>query len=273
MNQVLMKAFDEVVELLKKDDRCLGGWHFGSMARGLDDKYSDVDPVFLVDGDYFEEFDSDLPKVFEQICDEVVIYWPETFNSDEIKNYGVDIKIKDNIYQFDIFLLNSHKIDSWFCKIHYTDSQIKDIIFDRTGDIKKLLANAPKGEIYNKDVLYIIETYWHHIHMITKYFLRKDYFKLIKNFDILMKAHIELLLAEYDCITWGGWDSKVKYIPMEKKEHLKKYFASSEIEQMKLNLKESLEYFSLDAKEICKSKKIKYPQHVENCIKTEFLKL
>ena len=34
--------------LLAADARCLGAWHFGSLSRGLADRFSDVDPVVLV---------------------------------------------------------------------------------------------------------------------------------------------------------------------------------------------------------------------------------
>jgi predicted nucleotidyltransferase len=266
MNQVLLQAFYEVVDELKKDSRCLGGWHFGSIARGLDDEYSDVDPIFVIDGDHFEEFNGDLKGIFSKMFDEVITFWPESFNNDEIKNYGIDIRIKGKIYQFDIFLLNSKKLDGWWCKIHYTDAKLKDVIFDRTGSIHQLLSNAPKGEIPERDLLYIIETYWQHVHMILKYFHRKDYFKVLKVIDVLMKSHVELLLAEYDKISWGGWESKVKYVPHEKQEHLKKYFASNDLELMKLNVRESIGYFSADAKEICMNKQVEYPFAMEKAI-------
>lgn len=270
MNQTLIYALNKFVDIVKNDPRCLGGWQFGSIARGLDDQYSDVDPVFLIEGDYFEEFDKELPKMFEKICDRVVVYWSESFNNDEIKSYGVDIQISGRIYQFDIFLLNYSKIDSWWCRLHYTDTRVEDIIFDRDGVVSSLISKAPKGEIQKRDILYCIETYWHHIHMLIKYFMRKDYFKLLKNINIIMQSHIELLLEQYDCISWGGWDSKIKYIPKEKQEHLMDYFASNDIERMKKNIKNLIELFSLDAREICLNKGIIYPLEMETAIKQEF---
>lgn len=270
MNKILMQAFDRLTNILERDLRCLGGWHFGSVSRGLDDEYSDVDPVFLIDGNYFEEFDKELPRFFEKICDKVLLYWPETFNNDEIKNYGFDIQIDENIYQFDIFLLNSLKTENWGFQVHSTGIMEENIIFDRNGVIAEIVKKAPKGEIPFRDISFFIETYWHHIHMITKYFIRQDYFKILKNIHILMNAHTELLLAQYDCITWGGWDSKIKYIPAQKQEHLKLYYMFSDFDGIKKNLISSMNWFSADAREICLSKGISYPVDMEISLKKEF---
>ncbi len=48
MNKTLEQIFARSVELLKEDSRCLGGWHFGSVSRHMEDEFSDVDPVFLI---------------------------------------------------------------------------------------------------------------------------------------------------------------------------------------------------------------------------------
>lgn len=270
MNDILTHAFNQLSEIIKEDKRCLGGWHFGSVSRGMDDEYSDVDPVFVIDGKYFEEFDNELPQLFERICDKVLLYWAENFNNDEIRNYGFDIQIGEKIYQFDIFLLNSMKTESWSFKIHSTGIKKENIIFDRNGIIAEIVKNAPTGEIPYRNVTRIIDTYWHYIHMITKYFIRQDYFKILHNVRILMDAHAELLLAEYDCITWGGSDSKLRFIPPQKQEHLKQYSMVNDLNSVKKSLKLSMNWFSMDAREICLSKGINYPITVEVALKQEF---
>lgn len=272
MNKKLISALNQLIEILKNDSRCLGGWEFGSMARGLSDEYSDVDPVFVIDGKFFDEFDKDLYSMFEQICDEVIIYWHETFNNDEIKNYGVEILIQEEILQFDIFLLNSFKQDSWWLKTHSTGVDNKDIIFDKSGTIAKIVKHAAKGTINKYDTIYAIETYWHHTHMIIKYFKRKDYFKLLKNIEILMHSHVELLLSEYDQTTWGGWESKIKFIPQEKQNHLMNYYASSDFDTIAKNIMESIIFFSSDAKETCRNQSFTYPLEMEEKIIREWKK-
>jgi hypothetical protein len=271
MNDNLMNAFYKVVDVLKNDNRCHGGWHFGSLVRGLSDEYSDVDPIFLIKGKYFEEVAIDLPNIMKMACDNLVIFWKEGYNNDELKSFGCELEIDGKYYQFDIFIINDQKIDAWFCKLHYTDITSENIIFDSDGEISKLISTAPKGTIFERDINHSIITYWHHVHMVIKYFMREDYFKLHSNFNTIMQSHIELLLAKYDNTTWGGWDSKLKLcVPVEKQIHLKKYFDSTNIDKMKENLKESIEWFCIDAKSICEEKNIPYPQIIEDKIKTEY---
>jgi len=270
MNDVLMHAFEKLTEIIEKDKRCLGGWHFGSISRGMDDEYSDVDPVFVIDGRYFEEFDNELPQLFEKICDRVVICWPMFYNNDEIKAYGFDIQIDGKVFLFDIFLINSLKTESWGFREHSTGIKEENIIFDRDGVIAEIVKNAPKGEIPIRNVSQIIDTYWFHIHMITKYFSRQDYFKILNNINVLMNAHTELLLSEYDCITWGGWESKLQFIPSEKQEHLKLYYRLTDLDSVKNDLKTSMNWFSEDAQEICLSKGLNYPMTLEIDLKQEF---
>lgn len=267
MNPKLISAFKSFVDIMKKDEHCIGGWHFGSVARGLTDEFSDVDPVFVIDGNHFDEFDSKLREKFEQICDKVIVFWGESFNNDVIKNYGVDIKIGDEILQFDIFLLNSFKQDDWWFQQHYKSTKESDIIFDKDGRILQLIKNAPKGGyIPYYDIMYANLTYWHHANMIIKYFKRKDYFKLVKNTDILMQSHIKLLLSLYDKTTWGDWDSKLKYIPKDKQQHLMLYYASNDFSVMYDNIKQSIIMFSNDAKEIFATKSLEYPIDIEKSI-------
>lgn len=49
MHKDLENAFIYVVNQLKVDTRCKGGWHYGSITRNMQDSYSDYDPVFLVE--------------------------------------------------------------------------------------------------------------------------------------------------------------------------------------------------------------------------------
>jgi hypothetical protein len=68
-------------------------------------------------------------------------------------------------------------LDDYMCKIHYIDLQEKDVIFDVDSHVKKLTQNAPKGTFWKADTKRIVETYWFHVHMSVKYFMRKDFFK------------------------------------------------------------------------------------------------
>lgn len=98
MHRDLEKAFLRVIEILKSDHRCKGGWHYGSINRGESDLYSDYDPVFLVADADFKEFASDVPKILTQVSDELLIFWGESFNDDHFKNYCSVIRLGENLH-------------------------------------------------------------------------------------------------------------------------------------------------------------------------------
>lgn len=272
MNPALTKAFDKLLDIMKKDSRCLGAWYYGSLARELDDEYSDIDVVFLIDSNFFESFGTDIPKIVSQICDELVIVWPESYNCDELQNHGLIIKAQEQLFQLDFFTLNNKKHDSWIARNHYIELTPSQVIFDKGGEVAKFVAKSPKGNTVKFDVIHLIKTYWFHLHMLIKYFLRNDFFKLQKNINIIQNVHTELLLTRYDQIHWGDYCNKIKQcVPLRLQEHLKKYTISEDIEKTKTKIKECADYFSADAQNIAVEFGLKYPINMETSIKNEFI--
>ena len=273
MHKDLTLAFEKMVEILKKDERCKGGWHFGSISRGQEDIYSDYDPVFLVADKDFEQFAVDIPKIFSKISDELLILWGESFNDNYFKNFCAIVRLGENLHQLDIFLINYDHPETWMCKLHCQGCTRKDIIFDRNGETAAFLDNGYKVEKYTPDLARIMDTYWFHTAMLVKYFKRGDIFKLLKNIDILFHTHIDLLLSRYDTLDWGGWESKVKYcVPPEKQEHLKAYFAPADIMLLKTAVNKCVNLFKRDADEILEEKKIDYSKSITRQIMEYFNK-
>jgi len=271
MHNDLTHAFDKLVDLLKADARCMGGWHFGSVGRGTSDEYSDYDPVFLVADKDFEQFAADVPKLMVEISDELLICWAENFNSRHFKNFCNVIRVNDGLHQLDFFMLNHDYPDEWICKLHCNDCTINDIIFDRDGETAKFLSKGYGVESHIPDAARAMDTYWFHVMMLPKYFKRGDMFKVLKNIDILFHAHVDLLLSEYDTLNWGGWESKVKHcLPDHKQEHLKTYFATADFDSLGTAVKQAVALFSQDSAEICKTKGIDYPESVVRQITTHF---
>ena len=71
MHPDLVNAFNKLVQILKADVRCKGGWQYGSLSRGEEDIYSDYDPVFLVDDRDFESF----AAMFRSFLHRYVMNW------------------------------------------------------------------------------------------------------------------------------------------------------------------------------------------------------
>ena len=251
MNSILKNTFDSFVSSIKNNDSVLGSWYFGSLAHGNSDEYSDIDIVLLIDGKQFMGFESIAVSCLEQACDNILLCWSEEFNGEAIINNGYLIEKDGNVFQFDIFLLNSLLIDDFMCRMHYTELKESDVIFEKNNNVKKLIENAPKGHLWNDDVKKLVSAYWYHVHMTAKYLLRKDYFKLSHVMRTLFDTHASLLLTEYDEISWGGVENKLHYLPQEKQKHLKKYYCTEDFVLVKNNLLQEMNWFAADLSELC----------------------
>ena len=273
MDQDLRDIFNKFIENTKSMDEVLGAWNFGSEMHGKADEYSDVDVVLLVDGTAFDQMENTVDNVLSEICDDVLLRWEEDFNGEAIINNGYILRNNGVLFQFDIFLINNDMTDDFMCKIHYTDLTEKDIIFDKRGEVKKLSENSPKGSLWSDDIDRLQRTYWYHLNMAAKYLLRQDYFKLYGIFRTLYDTHSSLLLSAYDTITWGGSASKLKYIPAEKQEHLKKYYCTSDLRLDRDNLIFSAELFEKDLSEILAEKDIPHKPETGIAVKDQLIDL
>lgn len=250
MNSRLQMLNQRFITVMSKQEGVLGAWNFGSALHGTTDEWSDVDIVFLVDQQHFNRIDEQVTEWLASVSDRVIICWPEGFNSQAIKNYGYIVKSEDQLFQYDLFLINQGHADDFMCKIHYTDLKTTDIIFEVGDAVKQLIPHAPEGELWSADIEYLIQTYWFHVHMSAKYLLRADFFKLNGVLRTLMDTHTSLLLAAHDKIPWGGTANKVHYLDEEQKNHLKKYGCVDDFSLVRANLLQSIEWFEADVEEI-----------------------
>ena len=222
MTKELGSAFEQIVEIMKKDTGISGAWNLGSITHELADEYSDINIVFLVKADSFERVNECMQDYLKKACDEVVLCWPESFNSDAIINNGYLLRKGQQLMQLDIFLINEDKLDDYICRVHYTDLKMEYVVFDREGQVRKLIEKSPKGETWNSDLETLNTSYWFHINMSIKYLKRKDFFKLHYLMRTLMDTHVALLLNGYDQIPWGNKANKLNFLPEEKQEPVRK---------------------------------------------------
>lgn len=271
MHQDLVNGFGRMVEAVREDGRCKGGWHYGSVGRGMSDEYSDYDPVFLVSEAHFEGFALDVRRFVSRACDEIVISWPEGYNGPTFKNFCNLVRIGDRLHQLDFFILNADRTDDWWCRQHLKGCTRENIFFDATGEVGTLLDRGLRTDNPAYDPARCFDTYWFHVEMLIKYFRRNDVFKLIKNVDMLFHAHVDLLLSEYDALDWGAWETKVKKcVPEDKQSHLLAYFAQGDRESYARAMTRCMGYFDADAAEVFAKKGIEYPARVSRLVSEYF---
>jgi len=246
----LIDTNNRFTEIMKSQQGVPGAWYFGSISHDTTDEYSDIDIVFLIEENYFAQIGERLDSLLRKACDEILLRWDESFNSDAIKNYCYLIRNKGKLFQYDVFLLNQGRIDDFMCRVHYTGLKHKDVIFDKNGSVRALTEKAPTGGRWHADIRYLVTTYWFHVHMSAKYFIRRDFFKLESIMRILMDTHASLLLSAYDKINWGGSASKLRFIPGGKQEHLMLYGCVRDFELMRDNLLQAMKWFDEDVCEI-----------------------
>ncbi|KAB8143089.1 adenylyltransferase [Chloroflexia bacterium SDU3-3] len=263
MHPDLVDGFSRMIEVIKADPRCKGGWHYGSISHGASDQYSDYDPVFLVPQRHFEAFSLDVARFVRHACDELLICWAEDYNSAYFKNFCNLIRIKQNLHQLDFFILNEDHVENWWCRQHLKGCTREHIIYDASGDVAALLDRGLRTESALPDPQRCFDTYWFHAEMQVKYFKRGDIFKIIKNMDFLFHAHVDLLLTAYDTLDWGAWETKVRQcVPHEKQRHLLGYFTTPDAAAYAAAISAGMRTFNQDAVEIFGQRGLDYPQHI-----------
>lgn len=103
MVKELHNVHNAFLKMMEAERGVLAAWYFGSVSRGTMDELSDIDIVFLVKEASFSLVDKNLARMLNEVCDEVVLCWPESFNGDAIKNYGYLIKHNQKLFQYDFF--------------------------------------------------------------------------------------------------------------------------------------------------------------------------
>lgn len=261
MGNILDDFLSKTISYLETCEGCLGGWHFGSVSRGLADDYSDLDPVFLVTDESFDKIDSDYREIIHNFGTEIVLNWPEEFNSHKLKNYAILLETKDKVVQFDFTILNVKYIDDGFCKIWYKGCTKSDILFDTNGEIERLLDQPQEKSPTSFDILWNIQKYWVMSFIGVKYYKRNDIFKLLYINNEMFHIHSQLLLSQYMNEDWGGWADKIKReLPKDKQKSLLKYFCSPQVDALKEAILSNVEEFERDAITICNNHSLQYPK-------------
>lgn len=272
MNKELRDIFNKSIDIISGDNRCLGAWHLDLVSRNLQDEFSDINAVFLINEKDFENFAKDVHKIFNTICDNVIFIYPKEFNSDILKNYGILMQKNSNILQYDLIIINYSKVSNDFCKLYYEDCTEENIIFDKNDIVKTLINNNTKVIRNKEDITNLIYQYMYYLNMTIKYYLSNDYFRILTTKKVLYNTHADLLLSINQKSTWLGIDDLIKNnLSKENKENLLEYFTCSNMENIKESLRKVMDLFFKDAREICYIKEFKYPFDAEIMIRKNFI--
>lgn len=260
MHPRLREVFNQTVELFADDPRVLAAWIAGSAKAKSEDVYSDVDPVFIIRDEDFDEFDRQMRSTFESIAPDVVLWWPERGNNDQMKNYAILFKAP-MLLQYDMNIMKESVFSpGWL--IGRTSDQI---LFDKTGILANALTNVPKPSYSPDKLLYTIELFWVYGYIIPKYLRRGQTFKVMyTQQEVFLPCHMEVLHALHPDVIWDWWPINAhKLFPPEKQAQLHRYFAASDCALVKASLIEEIDAFASDARAACEKWGLEYPDRLE----------
>lgn len=263
MHPSLHRVFKQTVDIFMSDERVSAAWITGSAKSKSEDVYSDVDPVFVINDDDFDQFDSELRSVFEKITDEIILWWPERGNNDMVRNYAILFKSPE-LLQYDINIMK----ESAFSANWLINTAPEQILFDKKGMLNNTI-KQPRVSSYSPDkLLYNIELFWVYGYIIPKYLLRNQTFKIIYAQNIFFECHMEVLHALNPDVYWDWLPINVhKLFDENKKKELHRYFLNADRKSVAKVLISELDAFSKDARLACEKWNIPYPDRLESEIR------
>lgn len=264
----LNEVFEKTVELFENDPRILAGWIFGSAGRNEEDEYSDVDPVFLVSDRDFEQVDRELTGIFRKICPNIALWWPESYNGSDIRNYAVLLQDRDDLFQYDMTLIRESDTPTGISQMFFKGCREENILFDKTGALKERFSkNLPQA--YTTDrIVREIEKYWLFVFISVKYIRRSDVFKTIYARNELMQAHLKVLQMAAREGDWSWWPRSIgKNLDKNKQRDMLLYFGAPDMKSLSNGLLKQMKFFSEDAKKVCVENGTSYPQQLEEAIR------
>ena len=267
MHPRLKEILDKSVEVFRADPRVDGGVHLGSVGKSNEDIFSDVDPLFIVRDESFDELDSELRDIFQRICPPIILWWPESINTEDYKNYAIFFE-QDELLQYDINIMKASQLNQALGGAVLAQCGPEDILFDKTGALTAAVENKTAPHYLPDRLRWSIEQYWIYVYIHVKYLRRSHTFKLLYAQGMLFQAHLEILRALYPEVLWSWWaDIAEQFLKPEHREALLLYFGATEPNAIASALRQEMDCFSRDARAACEAHGIDYPEAFEQSVR------
>jgi len=260
MNEYLRPVYEHTLALLHADPRVLAAFMTGSVGTEREDCYSDVDPLFLVRPECFDEMDRDLPVVFSQAGVAPFLWWPERVNCDTLRNYAVLFEVSGKPVQYDITIAVAPAGQTWTIRPD-------QLIFDKA-DVLRVAPPEEQSAHTPKRLQWHLEIYWIYAYIHAKYLRRADPFGLAAAQSELLQAHITILHALHPKAAPDWWPILASQFgePGER-EALLAYFGPAHAAAIAASLPGQMARFSQHARAACLKWGIEYPQAAEASIR------
>ncbi len=267
MHPTLKNIYVSTVEHFRRDSRILAAWEFGSIGKGTADEFSDVDPVYVVKDELFDEVDQELRPLLAGYGFRIALWWPEGFNAPGIKNYAVllggDDLLQEELLQYDMTIVAESATKTGFGNMLLTSGAV-EILFDKMGLLESLLDTHESTPYLPEKLVWQIERYWVYVYIHVKYLRRGDLFKLLYGQQTLFQNHLDILRALHPDESWGWWPWTVKNVlDSEKQAALLVYFGDADCDAIAVALRQEVSLFADDARQACMAWEQEYPADLE----------
>jgi hypothetical protein len=256
MNKKLRGIYEETVRLLRADPRVLAALMTGSVGTEREDDYSDVDPVFLVRAESFDELDRELPQVFAQAGVEPFLWWPERGNRETWRNYAVLFMVDGQPVQYDITIVATPEG-------RRRSILARQFIFDNAG-VLDVVTPEPETQEAPQRLGWQVEIYWVYAYIHAKYLRRGEPFRLAAAQQELLQAHVAILRALHPTVRPDWWPVVAGQLedPGERAALLA-YLETPERQGVAARLPTQMSRFAEDAQKACRHWGVDYPTAAE----------
>ncbi len=207
MSRIHKPLIIQIKELLEEDSRVVAAWLEGSIARGEEDDFSDIDLWIAVKDNRFTHFIETREQFATQLGAVVSILYPKDENDGPpidsfhilLEGYpstlGVDVHVQQQSRKF------------WFTK----DSAAEEckVLFDKENVIKMHPFNPQQIEEYARDAFqYTMLQFWHTLPHVTALIEREDIIESVSKYLLRLEDLITLYRIMYtpEKIGWGVKD-------------------------------------------------------------------
>lgn len=264
MHPRLYETLEQAEQQFRADPRCLGLYLFGSVGKGTDDPYSDLDLGVVVGDEVYGSVKAEFRSLCGRICGPVVAWLPEG-EREGFVNFAFLFESGGELLLGDFSLMaRGFAITS--------GERPGRILHDPEG-LLAALTQASVRRFSPETLLPTITEYWVYAFINGKYWRRGDALKLRYLQDVLFRIHARLLPALHPSEEGSWWPATLSRLPAARREPMLAYHGPAEPTTIGAALGGELDMFGEDARAACRAWDVVYPEELERHVRAHLRRM
>lgn len=204
MTRLHKPLITRIQQVLEADTRVVAAWLEGSIARGEDDDFSDIDLWIAVKDTRFRSFIDDREQFAAQLGPVVSVLYPKTLGQgDELDSFAILFADQPTTMTCDV---DVQKESRKFSFIKDSAAQECQILFDRGNVVKLKPFNPQEVEEYARQIFSdITMRFWYDVPKLAKHLQREDLLDATRVYIDLLEYLVTLYRLMYapEKVDWG----------------------------------------------------------------------